>query len=83
MISGQTCPDVRRRVSQRHDLTFSKEWEAIYLQGKQNSVWPWSDVVSYVMRYARPDRSPFRALELGFGAGANISFFRSIGVDYY
>jgi cyclopropane fatty-acyl-phospholipid synthase-like methyltransferase len=34
------------------------------------------------MRYARPDRLPYRVLELGFGAGANITFFMSIGTDY-
>jgi SAM-dependent methyltransferase len=63
-------------------MGFSTEWEQIYQRGAQNSIWPWSDLVSYVMRYARPDRQPFRVLELGFGAGANIAFFLSIGADY-
>jgi hypothetical protein len=62
---------------------FSSEWEEIYRQGAQNSVWPWSDLVSYVMRYARPDHASYRVLELGFGAGANISFFLSVGADYH
>jgi SAM-dependent methyltransferase len=63
-------------------VTFSSEWERVYQSGAQNSVWPWSDVVSFVMRYARPARLPCRVLELGFGAGANITFFVSIGADY-
>lgn len=63
-------------------MTFSNDWEQVYRRGAQNSIWPWSDVVSFVMRYARPDRLPYRVLELGFGAGANITFFMSIGADY-
>jgi SAM-dependent methyltransferase len=63
-------------------VTFSDEWEDVYQQGGQNSVWPWTDLVSYVMRYARPNRQPYRVLELGFGAGANISFLLKIGSDY-
>lgn len=64
-------------------MGFAVEWEEIYRQGGQNSVWPWSDLVSYVMRYARPDHGSYRVLELGFGAGANISFFLSVGADYH
>jgi hypothetical protein len=64
-------------------MGFSAEWEEIYRHGGQNSVWPWSDLVSYVMRYAPPDQVSYRVLELGFGAGANISFFLAIGADYH
>ena len=63
-------------------MAFAHEWENVYKQGAQLSVWPWSDLVSYVMRYARPARS-WRVLELGFGAGANIPFFLSLGVSYF
>lgn len=63
-------------------MAFSAEWEQLYQRGAQNSIWPWSDLISFVMRYARPERQPYRVLELGVGAGANISFFISIGADY-
>jgi cyclopropane fatty-acyl-phospholipid synthase-like methyltransferase len=63
-------------------VVFAHEWEEVYRHGEQNSVWPWSDLVSYVMRYARPGRGA-RVLELGFGAGANIPFFISLGVAYF
>lgn len=63
-------------------MSFSREWEEIYRRGAQISLWPWSDLVSYVMRYARPERG-WRVLELGFGAGANIPFFISLGVSYF
>jgi SAM-dependent methyltransferase len=64
-------------------MSFSPEWEKRYQENTHMSVWPWSDVVSYVMRHARPTGSSFRVLELGCGAGANIPFFLSLGADYY
>ncbi|MGG3887909.1 class I SAM-dependent methyltransferase [Metabacillus fastidiosus] len=64
-------------------MGFSKEWQERYEQQTHLSIWPWSDLVSYVMRYAKPDRKDFKVLELGCGAGANIPFFLNLGVEYY
>jgi len=64
-------------------MGFLKEWDQQYRANAQMSIWPWSDLVSYVMRYAAPKAAPFKVLELGCGAGANIPFFRHLGVDYY
>lgn len=63
-------------------MVFSQEWDRVYRENRQMAVWPWSDMVSYVMRYARPEGRSFRVLELGCGAGANIPFFKDLGVDY-
>jgi len=64
-------------------LTIASVWNNIYLRNKQMSVWPWSDLISIVMRYSKPTTDDFKVLELGCGAGANIPFFVSMGVDYY
>lgn len=63
-------------------MSFSAEWDAIYSGNIHLSVWPWSDLVSYFNRYAKPFSANTKVLEIGFGAGANIPFFRSLGVDY-
>lgn len=65
-------------------MSFSQEWDRIYKNGEQLSVWPWSDLVSFVMRYSKPVAGrKLRVLELGCGAGANIPFFRHYGADYH
>jgi SAM-dependent methyltransferase len=64
-------------------VTFSPEWDAAYGNAKHLSTWPWSDLVSYVLRYARPDGGYRRVLECGCGAGANIPFFANLGMDYF
>ena len=62
------------------NIGFSNEWDNLYTSNAHMSVWPWSDLVSYVMRYARPkDPSNCKVLELGVGAGANIEFFYGSG----
>jgi SAM-dependent methyltransferase len=65
------------------EMSFSQEWDKRYQENTHMGVWPWSDVVSYVMRHARPAGEGFRILELGCGAGANIPFFLSLGVEYH
>jgi phospholipid N-methyltransferase len=64
-------------------MNFSTEWDERYRGLSRFSVWPWSDLVGYVMRYARPTGPHFKVLELGCAAGANVPFFLSLGVDYY
>lgn len=64
-------------------MAFSSEWEEQYSRGAQLSVWPWSDLVSYVYRYASPDRGFKKVLELGCGAGANIALFKKLGCEYW
>jgi SAM-dependent methyltransferase len=64
-------------------MSFSAEWEQRYRENTHMSVWPWSDVVSFTMRHARPSGPGFRVLELGCGAGANIPFFLAQGVEYH
>ena len=61
---------------------FSKEWDKRYKENTHMSIWPWSDLVSFVMSNL-PQKENFNVLELGCGAGANIPFFKSIGANYY
>jgi SAM-dependent methyltransferase len=64
-------------------MAFSKEWNKIYSEHKQLNLWPFSDLVSFVFRYAKPNGKNFKVLELGCGSGAHIPFFEHLGVDYY
>lgn len=66
-------------------MTFSKEWETQYNQGRQFSLYPWSDLVTLVMRFANPKQfsDKPKVLELGCGVGANISFFIDKGFKYF
>jgi SAM-dependent methyltransferase len=64
-------------------MSFSPEWNTAFKNRTHLSKWPWSDLVGYVMRYAQPMRDCFNVLELGCGAGANIPFFRNLGVLYH
>ena len=64
-------------------MTFSDQWEDSYKNNQQLSIWPWSDLVSYIYRYkGRYNNSP-RVLELGCGAGANIPLFKSLEIEYF
>ncbi len=63
-------------------MSFSEEWNHAYEKNTNLSTWPWSDLVSYVKRFTKLDKNS-KVLELGCGAGANIPFFLSLGVQYY
>lgn len=63
-------------------MSFSTEWDQIYAEGRQMTRWPWSDLISLTFRHVER-RSDMRVLELGCGAGANIPFFRSLGMSYH
>ena len=64
-------------------MSVAEAWEQLYRKNQHMSVWPWSDLVAFIMRYVRPTGPGFRVLELGCGAGANIPFFRNLEVEYY
>ena len=63
-------------------MGFSSGWDSTYRTGQHMSEWPWSDLVSLVHRHAKPENGYRRVLELGCGAGANIPFLQSLGMDY-
>lgn len=64
-------------------MSFSTEWEQQYQSNAHMSIWPWSDLVSFFYRHVRPITPELRVLELGCGAGANIPFFKRLGVEYF
>jgi SAM-dependent methyltransferase len=64
-------------------VSFDANWEKVYIAGGQSIRWPWSDIISFVMSYCRPEKQGFRVLELGCGSGGNIPFFKDLGCDYY
>ena len=63
-------------------MSFSNEWDSLYLAGKQHTKWPWSDLVGLVYRHVPTPLSGCRVLELGCGTGANVPFFLDSGADY-
>ena len=71
------------KANTRESAGFHDEWDRIYRESAQMSVWPWSDVVVCVHRHAQPAGNFPRVLELGCGAGANIPFFLERGSDYH
>jgi SAM-dependent methyltransferase len=70
-------------INTYHGSGFDHSWERIYSENRHLSIWPWSDVVSFVNRYLPTGKGPQNICELGCGAGANIPFFESRGDDYY
>ena len=63
-------------------MAFSTEWEKIYQNNEQISIWPWSNCVSLCHRYGNLHEG-MKVLELGCGAGANIPFFVQRKAAYY
>ncbi len=66
-------------------MSFSNEWEKLFASGSHFSQYPWSDLISLVIRYANPKNYVYKpkVLELGPGVGANIPFFLDKGFEYY
>ncbi len=66
-------------------MSFSEEWEQIYISGAHNVLWPWSELISLVHRTKMLSQKPknLNVLELGCGTGPNIPFFLSLGMNYY
>ncbi len=64
-------------------MSFSAEWDRRYREDTHLSIWPFSDLVSLVMRHIKPAATGFSVLELGCGAGANLPFFEKLGAEYH
>ncbi|UNP87320.1 class I SAM-dependent methyltransferase [Aeromonas encheleia] len=64
-------------------MTYTDEWNEAYKKNTHMSIWPWSDLVSCVYRYANPKNGYRNVLELGCGAGANIPLFLALNCNYY
>ena len=64
-------------------MTFSKEWSLIYKKNLQINNWPFSELISYTIRFSKLNKTKFRVLELGCGSGPNIPFFLSLNAEYF
>jgi SAM-dependent methyltransferase len=61
---------------------FTENWNKAYEKNTHLSIWPWSDLVSYVKKFIKINEK-LKVLEIGCGMGANIPFLLSLGVQYY
>ena len=65
-------------------MSFSKDWNKLYFNKTNLSIWPWSEVISlYFNNFSSKNKKKIKILELGCGAGANIPLFTKLNVDYY
>ena len=64
-------------------MTFSKEWNLAYKKNLQINNWPFSELISYTIRFSKLKKTKFRVLELGCGSGPNIPFFLSFNAEYF
>lgn len=62
---------------------FSEQWDDIYKKREQLTSWPWSDLVSLLFNHCKDVITGGVVLELGCGAGPNIPFIQSLGMEYY
>ncbi|MCG8637443.1 MAG: class I SAM-dependent methyltransferase [Desulfobacterales bacterium] len=60
-----------------------EKWESVFKKNQHTSRWPWSDLISYVVKYGGITEEGGKVLELGCGTGANVPFFLSRGLEYY
>jgi SAM-dependent methyltransferase len=65
-------------------MSFSEEWNQVYINNLQLTAWPWTDLVSLISRHCKDSIENSGVIfELGCGAGPNIPFIKSIGLEYY
>jgi SAM-dependent methyltransferase len=75
--------ETRNQATSQSQDGFDPNWEEQYAENTHLSIWPWSDVVSYINRYLKPKEDYNKILELGCGAGANIPLFLSRHMEYH
>ena len=66
-----------------NNKNFGKRYNEVYKSGLQNSIWPWSSVVSLLHKLDQKIKGKVNLLEIGPGMGANINLIKSLNYDYY
>ena len=64
-------------------MGFSTQWNLAYKKNLGINDWPFSDLISYTIRFSKLKEKKFRVLELGCGSGSNIPFFLSFNAEYF
>ena len=63
-------------------MTFSNKWDTCYKNKTYlMTKWPFSELISYVMRFSKPGKSKIRVLELGCGSGNDAIWFAKKGFN--